>query len=138
MSTTGGDADGAWRELVTARARRVVTDENPYDSASRIVEDINRVLIEPEFTGSHDRAGSVMALWLELTDALDGPPAYARGLARSDIDQLMRRAAHEWLALDADPRSVDVYIRRWSAWPDLAWRRTQLPRRDHSSSTRSR
>jgi hypothetical protein len=119
VSTTGGDADDAWRELVTARARQVVVVEDPYDPASRIGEDINRVLIEPEFAGSHDRAGSVMALWLGLTDAVDGPPAYARGLARSDIDQLMRRAANEWLALDADTQSVDVYIRRWNAWSDL-------------------
>jgi hypothetical protein len=119
VSTTGGDADDAWRELVSARARQVVVGEDPYDPASRIGEDINRVLIEPGFAGSHDRAGSVMALWLELTDAVDGTPAYARGLARSNIDQLMRRAANEWLALDADTPSVDAYIRRWNAWPDL-------------------
>ena len=118
VSTTGGDADDAWRELVSARVRQVVVGEDPYDPASRISEDINRVLIEPGFAGSRDRAGSVLALWLELTDAVDGPTAYARGLARSEIDQLMRRAANEWLALDADTPSVDAYIRRWNAWPD--------------------
>jgi hypothetical protein len=78
------------------------------------------VLVEPHFAGSHERAGSVMALWLEFTDAVDGPPTYARGLDRPQIDDLIRRAAHEWLALDAEPQSVDAFIARWNAWPDLA------------------
>ena len=120
MSTTGGDPDGVWRELVTARAREVVAATNPYDPARQIFTDIDRALVAPDFAGSHDRAGSVMALWLELTDAVDGPTVYARGRTPSDVDRLMRQAAREWLALAGDSKAVDEYIRRWWVWSELA------------------
>jgi hypothetical protein len=54
-------------------------------------------------------------LWGSLTDAVDGPPSYARGV--DDPAALIRQAATEWLALEPSKDALDDYFDRWLDWP---------------------
>ena len=67
-----------------------------------------------------DYAGAAYEIWGWLTDGIDGPPAYARGQTRDQIEDLMRQAASEWLALASRPDDLRGYFDRWRGWPDFA------------------
>lgn len=57
-------------------------------------------------------------MWGFLTDGIDGPPRYARGLSEVQVEDLMRQAAAEWLELDPNPDELRRYFDRWHEWPD--------------------
>ena len=67
-----------------------------------------------------DYAGAAYEMWGWLTDGIDGPPAYARGQTRDQIEDLMRQAASEWLAVGPRPDEIRGYFDRWRSWPDFA------------------
>lgn len=77
------------------------------------MRELGRVLTEADY------AGAAYEMWGWLTDGIDGPPAYARQLTSQQIEDLMRLAASEWLALDPKPEHLRRYFERWRNWPDF-------------------
>lgn len=106
-------ADIRFRQLVTEAAERIRTEDSPYDSGMQLMGDIVHEVI---FTADH--AGGTYLMWAELTDGIDGPPPFARGLDQAQIEQLMRQAAVEWLELEHTSANVRRYLDRWGGWPD--------------------
>ena len=99
--------------LMTVSAERMVGGyEAPYEIGMRLLADLASLL-------EADHAGKGYAVWGFLTDGIDGPPPYARGLSEPQIEDLMRQAAREWLALP-DPADDELtrYFERWDNWPD--------------------
>jgi len=97
---------------MTGTARRILRgDDSPYDVGMGLMSDLIPVL-EADF------AGAAYAMWGFLTDGMDGPPPYARGLSDAEIEDLMRLAAREWLELDPSPDELRRYFSRWDGWPD--------------------
>lgn len=112
MSSNLSPADLRFRQIMTDAARRILTSESPYDLAIGLMGDLSEVLTTADFSGG------AYAMWGWLTDGLDGPPRYARGLTDGEIEGLMRLAAKEWLSLDLSSASVRRYLARWEDWPD--------------------
>jgi len=113
MSVNLSSADLRFRQIMTAAARRMLMSESPYDLAIRLMGELAE-----EVLTTADFSGGAYAMWGWLTDGLDGPPSYARGLTDAEIENLMRQAAKEWLDLDLSSASVRRYLARWEDWPD--------------------
>lgn len=112
MSSHLSHADLRFRQIMTDASRRLLArDEPPYEIGIRLMGDLG----EP-ITAEH--SGGAMAMWGWLTDGIDGPPAYSRGLTHAEIEDLMRQAAAEWLELDLSPESIADYLERWEGWPN--------------------
>jgi hypothetical protein len=113
MSSNLSPGDLRFRQIMNDAARRIAVSESPYDLAIGLMGDLAR-----EVLTTADFSGGAYAMWGWLTDGLDGPPRYARGLTGDEIEDLMRLAAKEWLDLDLSPESVRRYLARWEDWPD--------------------
>lgn len=112
MSINLSPADLRFRQIMTDAARRILTSDSPYDLAIGLMGDLGEVLTTADFSGG------AYAMWGWLTDGLDGPLRYARGLTDAEIEDLMRLAAKEWLDLDLSSTSVRRFLARWEDWPD--------------------
>jgi hypothetical protein len=118
MGSDSRDANVEFMRVMRAGAERIVSgDERPYDVGMSLMADLNSL-----FTAEGpdpDYAGRAYNVWGFLTDGVDGPPRYARGLTESEVEDLMRQAASEWLAL-SDPSGDELsrYFDRWDDWPD--------------------
>jgi hypothetical protein len=107
------DADARFCEIVNDAARRILRgDDSPYDVGMHLMSDLVPVLQSADF------AGTAYAMWGFLTDGIDGPAPYTRGLSEDEIENLMRLAAREWLDLDPRPDELRRYFARWEHWPD--------------------
>jgi hypothetical protein len=107
------DANAEFMRIMTASAEAMLTEAvRPYEVAMRLLGALGPVLSEADF------AGSAYYVWGFLTDGIDGPDRYARGLTEAQIEDLMRQAATEWLALPGTPEATAQYFERWSDWPD--------------------
>ena len=98
---------------MTARATAMLAgDQRPYEVAMRLLGDLGPVLQEADY------AGAASYEWGCLTDGIDGPPRYARGLTEAEIEELMRQAASEWLKLEPTQANLETYFERWNGWPE--------------------
>ena len=84
--------------------------ESPYDVTRDLMYDLHSM--------TADFSNEIFAMWGWLTDGMDGPPAYARGLTQQQLERLMRQAAQEWLDLDLSADNVRTYLARWDGWPE--------------------
>lgn len=57
-------------------------------------------------------------MWGWLTDDLDRPPSYARGLTHAEIEDLTRLAANGWPDLDPSSAAIPRHLACWDDWPD--------------------
>jgi Bacterial low temperature requirement A protein (LtrA) len=102
------DADAAFRHVMAASAQRIFAgEEKPYDVGLGIMGELLSLLKAASY------AGAAYYMWGFLTDGVDGPRSYARGLSEWQIEELMRRAAAEWLALGPTSEDVQRYFDRW-------------------------
>ena len=100
---------------MTASARRLTGGAvAPYEEGMRLMSELTPLLAEA------DHSGAAYKVWGELTDGIDGGPRYARGQTPEQIEDLMRQAASEWLALDPHADELRRYFERWLTWPDFA------------------
>lgn len=113
MSDNLSPADLRFRQIMTDAARLIVDSESPYDLAIGLMGDL-----AGEGVTAADLSGGAFAMWGWLTDGIDGPPRYSRGLTDAEIEDLMRLAAKEWLELDPSKANVRRYLERWQDWPD--------------------
>lgn len=103
-----------FRAAMTVVADEIISrgDRRVYD----IVIDHANQFVDEFFDLSH--GGSAYWLWLSISDLYDAP-----GGPRSErlCNQIGRKAAVEWLAVDQSPQDVvDAYFRRWTGpdpWP---------------------
>jgi hypothetical protein len=100
------------RIMSTSTQRMLAGEERPYDVGMRLLGDLGPVLTTADY------AGAAYSVWGFLTDGIDGPETYARGLTPGQIEDLMRQAAAEWLALEPSQNELEHYFARWSDWPD--------------------
>lgn len=115
MTIASEDLDARFMQIMTASARRVAGGTvAPYEEGIRLMGQLVPFLPEVE------NAGAAYVVWGDLTDGIDGPPAYARGQTPEQIEDLMRQAASEWLALDPRADELRRYFERWRNWPDFA------------------
>lgn len=113
MAGHDSDAEAEFRRVMTSSAKRIMSGgERPYDAGIDLMGQLIPILTEADF------AGVAYRMWGFLTDGIDGPPRYARGLSEQEIEDLMRLAAHEWLSLEPSPQEVRRYFNRWEEWPD--------------------
>lgn len=113
MENTLEPADLRFRQIMNDAARRILnTDESPYDVGIQLMGDLGEVLTTADFSGG------AYAMWGCLTDGIDGPPSYSRGLSEPEILQLMHLAAREWLDMDPTAENVRAYLSRWEDWPE--------------------
>ena len=113
MAEHDGDAEAKFRRIMTNSAKRVLSgDERPYDVGISLMGELGALPTEADF------AGSAYRMWGFLTDGIDGPPRYARGLSDPEIEDLMRLAAHEWLSLEPSSQELRRYFDRWEDWPE--------------------
>lgn len=107
-------ADAELLRLLNLGAQRILAgDERPYDAGMALMG----VLTAPMVNGA-EFGGAAHTMWAELTDGIDGPPRYARGLSETEIEGLMRQAAAEWLILEPVPAELRRYFDRWRNWPE--------------------
>ena len=93
--------------------------ERSYDLACELAGALMQLSIELHKDGQpNGLAVDAYSMWSALTDGIDGPQRYARGLTVGEIEELMRLAAKEWRELDASPDAVRTYLTRWENWPD--------------------
>lgn len=103
------------RDVVDDACRRMIApDTDPY----WIGVDLMASLVDLLTSSTH--APGVYVLWGTLTDGIVGPELFTRGQSDAEIQQLMRQAAHEWLAIGAEPTCIDAYLERWRGWPHIA------------------
>jgi hypothetical protein len=115
MTIASGDPDARFMQVMTASARSLAYgSEAPYEAGIRLTSDLQPLLAEADY------AGAAYEVWAWLTDGIDGGPRYARGQTSEQIEDLMRQAASEWLALDPRPDQLRRYFERWRNWPDFA------------------
>jgi hypothetical protein len=113
MTERNKNADAEFRRVMTNSAKRLLSgDQRPYEVGIRLMGELVPMLSEAEF------AGAAYHMWGFLTDGIDGPPRYARGLSEQEIENLMRLAAREWLSLASSPEELRRYFDRWEKWPD--------------------
>ena len=114
MRTGGAGPDVELLRVLNQGAQRVLSNEaRPYDVGIALMGE----LMAPMMDGA-EFAGTAYTMWGELTDGIDGPPRYARGLDEGEIEDLMRQAATEWLALDPSSENMRIYFERWHLWPE--------------------
>jgi hypothetical protein len=107
------DADATFRRVMTTSAQRILAgDEKPYDVALGIMGELLPLLEDASY------AGAAYNMWGFLTDGIDGPPSYARGLSEREVEDLMRQAATEWQSLGITAEAMQHYFDRWQDWPD--------------------
>lgn len=107
------DAEAEFLRVMTSSAERIMSgEERPYDVGIGLMGELMPMLTEADF------AGVAYRMWGFLTDGIDGPAQYARGLSEREIEDLMRLAAHEWLSLEPSPQELRRYFDRWEDWPD--------------------
>jgi hypothetical protein len=113
VDTEGSNVDARFRQIMTDAAHRILHgDDIPYSLGMDLMAGLGPVLDGADF------AGAAYCMWGFLTDGIDGPAPYARGLSESEIEDLMRLAAREWLDLDPNPYELRRYFSRWDDWPD--------------------
>jgi hypothetical protein len=98
---------------MTSSAERIMSgDERPYDVGIGLMGELIPMLTKA------DLAGVAYRMWGFLTDGIDGPPRYVRGLSEREIADIMRLAANEWLSLAPSPQELRRYFDRWEERPD--------------------
>jgi hypothetical protein len=113
MVVEGTDAEADFLGIMTIRCREMESRaEPPYEVGIRLMLALQPLMAHSGY------ASDAYLVWGSLTDALDGPPNYARGLTHPQVEGLMRSAASEWLALTPRPVELDRYFLRWRDWPD--------------------
>lgn len=116
MSEPVETPDQRFRRIMTEAAHRILAGtKSPYEIGIELLGD----LAGPELLDKSDFAGAAYMMWGSLTDGIDGPPRYAQGRSESEILDLMRLAAREWLDLEPTPENVHAYLLRWEDWPLL-------------------
>jgi hypothetical protein len=114
VTTASEDPNERFMQAMTASARRLTGGAvAPYEEGMRLMSELTPLLAEAACSGAAYR------VWGELTDGIDGPPRYARGQTPEQIEDLMRQAASEWLALDPPAGELRRYFERWLTWPDF-------------------
>ena len=115
-----GDCYEPFRPVMNDAAIRVATStERPYDLACELAGSLLDLSAELLDRGRpNGLAVDAYLLWSALTDGIDGPPRYARGVTAGEVEELMRLAAKEWLRIDGSPNAVRTYLARWEDWPD--------------------
>ncbi len=106
-------------ELVTEYAERIVAsidNADPVEAVTQAIEQLYNQIGPRDFRDWPESCGHPVMVWGFLSDAIVGPPSYARGVA--DPIALIRRAAAEWLALDKSPDAIGEYHDRWTTWPE--------------------
>ncbi|GAA2443200.1 hypothetical protein [Agromyces soli] len=111
---SSAELEARFRAAMSAVAEAVLNRgaRRTYD----IVMDGAGQFIDEYFDCAH--SGAAYRLWMEIGDLADDP----RGpLSERMTDEIGRKAASEWLAIDqSSPLAVDAYFARWG-WPE-AWR----------------
>lgn len=106
----------AFRDEMTESAQSMLRSESaPYEVGIALWSSMLRKVGHKDAAEFTHRAWH---MWGFLTDALDGPPNYRRGLSSSEVESLMRLAAQEWLETPGDRDSIERYFDRWDEWPD--------------------
>jgi hypothetical protein len=115
VTTATEDPNEQFTQAMTASARRLAGGAvAPDEEGMRLMSELTPLLAEAAYSGA------AYKVWGELTDGIDGPPGYARGQTPEQIEDLMRQAASEWLALDPHAGEPRRDFERWRTWPDFA------------------
>jgi hypothetical protein len=99
---TDRDFDSQTRETFNALAAKVAAAREPYWPAVDLRECLDQAIVRSV------EASRLWHIWAELEDRYELNPD-----KRSEAEDLMRRAAKEWLAVHGDRAARESYLDRW-------------------------
>jgi transcriptional antiterminator Rof (Rho-off) len=97
-----GDLDPQTREAFNAHAKKVASASEPYWLAVELRACLDDAIIDSV------EASRLWHIWAELEDRYELRPE-----ARPEAQDLMRRAASEWLAVQTNAAAREAYLDRW-------------------------